>query len=163
MNAGLNTYVKKTYEQTSSTEFKEQLENNKTYYGIIDTKKNKVVFNTDEEILTYVPYSDFSMLAITSNTAYEICIIKKDGICIDSSDCPYNNYILDINENRCSLYGIGKIFLLREGICNDTCDESIYISNGYECGLCKQLYPSTPYKLINSSMFFFYSRRSRDI
>ena len=55
------------------------LENNKTYYGIIDTKINKVVFNTDEEILTYVPYSDFSMFAITSTTAYEICVIKKDN------------------------------------------------------------------------------------
>ena len=50
------------------------LENNKTYYGIIDIKKNIVVFNTDEEIITYVPYSDISMLAITSSTAYEICV-----------------------------------------------------------------------------------------
>ena len=35
--------------------------NGKSYYGIIDTKKNIVVFNTDKEILTYVPYSDISM------------------------------------------------------------------------------------------------------
>ena len=50
------------------------LANGKTYRGIIDTKKNIVVFNTEEEILTYVPYTDISMLAITSTTAYEyIC------------------------------------------------------------------------------------------
>ena len=59
----------------------------KSYYGIIDTKKNIVVFNTDKEILTWVPYSDISMLAITSSTAYEICVIKKDGKCIDSYGC----------------------------------------------------------------------------
>ena len=53
----------------------------KTYRGIIDTKKNIVVFNTEKEILTYIPFSDISMLAITSETAYEICVIKQDGSC----------------------------------------------------------------------------------
>ena len=52
------------------------MSNEKYYYGIIDIKKNIVVFNTEEEILTYVPYSDISMLAIISSSAYEICVIK---------------------------------------------------------------------------------------
>ena len=77
---------------------------------------------------------------------------KKITSCIDSFECPDDYYILDINGNKYSLCGIGKFFLVREGICNDTCDKSIYISKGYECGLCKQLFPSTPYKLINSDM-----------
>ena len=47
------------------------LNNGKNFYGIIDTKKNLVVFNTEEDIITYVPYSNISMLAITSTTAYE--------------------------------------------------------------------------------------------
>ena len=63
------------------------LDTGSTYYGIIDTKKNIVVFNTEEEILTYEPYSTISMLAITSTTAYEICVIKQDGACIDSTEC----------------------------------------------------------------------------
>ena len=69
----------------------------KYYYGIIDTKKNIVVFNTEKEILTYVPFSDISMLAITSDTAYEICVIKRDGNCIDSNQCTETNknYIVE--------------------------------------------------------------------
>lgn len=64
----------------------------KTYRGIIDTKKNIVVFNTEKEILTYVPFTAYSMLAITSETAYEICVIKRDGSCIDSWSCTETNY-----------------------------------------------------------------------
>ena len=45
----------------------------KYYYGIIDATKNKVVFNTDEEILKFIPYLDYAMLAITKNSAYKIC------------------------------------------------------------------------------------------
>ena len=123
----------------------------KTFYGIIDTKKNLVVFNTDEKILTYVPYSNISMLAITSSTAYEICVIKKDGVCIDSSECTDENYILDLEGNKCgnSCEG-GKIFLIREKICNYTCDESIYETKDDQCGLCKQIDYGNPYKLINT-------------
>ena len=123
----------------------------KTFYGIIDTKKNLVVFNTDEKILTYVPYSNISMLAITSSTAYEICVIKKDGVCIDSSECTDENYILDLEGNKCgnSCDG-GKIFLIRKKICNYTCDESIYETKDDQCGLCKQIDYGNPYKLINT-------------
>ena len=48
----------------------------KTYHGILDVKLNKIVFNTDEDIDVFIPYSNYSMLAITKETAYEICIIK---------------------------------------------------------------------------------------
>ena len=44
----------------------------------------------------------------------------------------------------------GKIFLFKENICNDTCDESIYVLKDSQCGLCKDMYPDKPYKLINS-------------
>ena len=110
-----------------------------TYYGIIDTKKNIVVFNTEEEILTYVPYSDISMLAITSSTAYEICVIKEDGACIDSKDCTETsyNYIVDLEGNKCATScDDGKVLLIRENMCNDTCDGSIYVLNNGQCGLC---------------------------
>ena len=54
----------------------------KTYYGIIDIKQNLVVFNTEEELLNFVPYTEISMLAITANASYEVCIIKEDNKCI---------------------------------------------------------------------------------
>ena len=126
----------------------------KYYYGIIDIKKNIVVFNTEKEIITYVPYTDISMLAITSTTAYEICVNKKDGICIDSYDCTDKNYnyIADLEGNKCAnSRENNKIHLLRENMCNDTCDESIYVLLNNQCGLCKQLFPNTPYKLINTA------------
>ena len=131
----------------------------KTYHGIIDIKKNKVVFNTDKEILTFIPYSDISMLAITSTTAYEICAIKEDGSCKDSYGCTgenYNKYYLDTEGNKCGTStscGEGKIYLLREEMCSDSCDTSIYVlnENNNQCGLCSQIYPEKPYKLINTT------------
>ena len=49
----------------------------KSYHGIFDVKTNKIVFNTDEDIDTFIPYSNYSMLAITKDYAYQICIIKS--------------------------------------------------------------------------------------
>ena len=94
------------------------------------------------------------MLAITSTTAYEICVIKQGGVCIDSYGCTTTsyNYIVDFEGNKCAnSCDSGKIYLLRENMCSDSCDESIYVLNNNQCGLCKQIYPDTPYKLINTS------------
>ena len=54
----------------------------KTYHGILDIKFNKVMFNTDEEIDVFIPYSTNSMLAITKKSAYKICAIGKSN-CIE--------------------------------------------------------------------------------
>ena len=51
----------------------------KKYHGIYDIKLDKIMFNTDVEIDTFIPYSDISMLAITKDTAYQICAIKDDN------------------------------------------------------------------------------------
>ena len=50
----------------------------KFYYGIIDITLNKIIFNTDEQLLEFKPYKMNSMLAITSENAYKICPIAKD-------------------------------------------------------------------------------------
>ncbi len=111
------------------------------------------MFNTEEEILTYAPYFDISMLAITPTTAYEICAIKKDGVCIDSfsfTETNYN-YFEELERNKYAIsWDDGKVLLIRENMCNDTCDESIYVLKDFQFGLCKQLFPDTPYKLINT-------------
>ena len=129
----------------------------KTYYGIIDIKQNLVVFNTDEEILTYVPFTDISMLAITSTHAYEICVIKKDGACTDSYTCTEfgYNYLLDLQGNKCgNTCDEGKLLLVKEKVCVDSCDETIYVLVDNQCGLCKYFYSDRPYKLINISQCF---------
>ena len=131
------------------------LTNGKTYRGIIDTRTGLVVFNTEETILTYVPFNSISMLAITSNHAYQICIIKKNGECIDSyygcSDTGYK-YILDLQGNKCSdNCDTGKILMVRENFCSNSCDESIYILENNKCGLCSYFHPDTPYKIINTA------------
>ena len=44
----------------------------------MDVILNKVLYNTDENIIKFIPYSDTEMLAITDKSAYRISIIK-DG------------------------------------------------------------------------------------
>ena len=126
----------------------------KKYYGIIDLKKNQVVFNTEKEIITFIPYSTISMLAITSTSAYEICVIKQDGKCIDSYGCTGNEYkyILDTNGNKCGTSVVcDNFFMMHENMCADECDESIYVLNDKQCGLCSDFDSNKPYKIINTS------------
>ena len=44
----------------------------KKNYGLVDIKNNKIIYNTDEEITSFVPYSSNQMLALTSTSAYKI-------------------------------------------------------------------------------------------
>ena len=127
----------------------------KTNYGFMDIKNNKVLFNTDETITTFVPYSNTELLAITPNSAYKICIYKdsNNNQCLET--CPSGNLILDIDGNKCkSNYECdeGKIKLIPNDICinNSLCDLNIFIKNSSHCGLCKELYPETPIKLLNT-------------
>ena len=42
-------------------------ETTETYYGLFDIKTNKIMFNTNEALETFLPYSNNSMLAIKGN------------------------------------------------------------------------------------------------
>ena len=123
-----------------------------TYHGLIDIKLNKVVYNLQENIQTFIPFSTTEMLAITSTSAYKICIYKNDNSC---TSC--NNLLLDSDGNKCqSDCDPGKIKLMPEGICinKDSCDTDIYTFNSgeTECGLCSYFYSSgNIYKLINTT------------
>ena len=91
------------------------------------------------------------MLAITSSTAYEVCVNKKDGVCVDSSACTGTNFILDIDGNKCAnLCDNEKIIFVIENICINSCDKSVYTQNTNLCGLCYQINPQIPYKLIKT-------------
>lgn len=139
--------------------------NDKIYHGILDIKTNKVIFNTDETIYNFIPNKDISMLAITSSKAYEICFYKdSEGNCIEN--CENNKYRLDIDGNICSENNDcknGKLILIPNEICIENCDNSIYISNGTHCGLCKDLNTNNKeYKLINGTECIEYNSTSME-
>lgn len=128
--------------------------NNEIYHGIIDIQLNKVIFNTNETILEFKPYSNISMLAITENSAYKICALKNElgDDCIES--CSGNeNIILDSeNSNKCGSKCKTKYILIPDQICLDSCNENIYTINGNQCGLCRDIgLDNKIYKLINTS------------
>ena len=131
-----------------------------TYYGIIDIKLNKVIFNTDEEIIKFIPKSKYSMLALTKDSAYEICAIY---------DGNYNCLEFCYNQNERVIYDTQKpnlcnselkcenYILMPNEVCIETCDENIFTiidGNNKQCGLCRDLNKTNPYKLINTKKCF---------
>ena len=121
--------------------------NNIYYYGIIDIKTNQVLFNTKEKINKFIPFSEYSMLAITDSSAYEICPIRVDGKCIEK--CDNDEIIINIEgSNYCKC---NKYYFIPGYKCIDDCDLNIYTNNGDKCGLCKYLGGNKIYKLINTT------------
>ena len=124
--------------------------NSKIYRGIFDIELNKIIFNTDEEITTFIPYSELAVLAITKNTAYKICLYTDNNNCVET--CSSNKYLLDISGNKCgSDCPTGKYLFKPSGVCINECDESIYIKEGNICQLCKDKDKTKPYKYINGT------------
>ena len=135
---------------TNNIYYKLKNDKDKFYYGIFDVILNKIIFNTDEEILKFIPHSDKAMLAITKNSAYKICTFR------DATDCVYcnnQNFILDSsNYNFCGNNCITKYIFIPNNICTDICNQTIFsIKNNKECGLCKDLYYENPFKFYNQS------------
>ena len=127
-----------------------------TYHGIIDIILNKVIFNTDEEIKTFIPFLKNTMLAITEDSAYQICTIDNGyNYCIDKC---YNNeqIILDTQKpNKCgSDYNCENFLLMPNKVCIESCDENIFIKKDKQCGLCKDIDKENPYKLLNTTKCF---------
>ena len=121
----------------------------KTYHGVFNVLTNKIIFNTDEDIDVFIPYSNYSMLAITNETAYQICLLKDNSGCIEK--CSSGNVILDIEGNYCntsSCVASGKLLLIPEEVCISECNTSIYIKNSSHCGLCRDM-NSSQYKVID--------------
>ena len=127
---------------------------NKTYHGIYVVKLDKIMFNTDETINTFIPYSSNSMLAITDNKVYKICALKNTNgdDCIE--ECSSGRVIRDSQGNKCgtSCDDVNKYLLIPDDICLNECDNSIYISNSTKhCGLCKDMDSSKPYRFIGGT------------
>ena len=122
----------------------------KKNYGLINMITNQIIYNTDEEITSFVPYNSNQMLAITSTSAFRICtFINDDGTdCVESCS---GNYVLDTGNKCKSECSANKILLIPQRICNLTCDENYFQESNAQCGLCKDITDSTPYKLIGTS------------
>ena len=132
-----------------------------TYYGLIDVKINKVIYNLEgDDDTIFIPDTTGNMLAITSTSMYRVCFAKSSSgdYCenIGSETC--TNIILDPERNKCQdACDEDKIQLMPEGFCikKNLCDLNIYILNEDEtkCGLCSYFYPDgAKYKLINTSI-----------
>ena len=115
----------------------------KTYHGVLNVKTNKIVFNTIE---------------ITPESAYRICLIQDSSNadnCLESCPDDSNNLILDIDGNKCSSSTAcedGKYTLLPEGVCISSCNTTIYVLQGNNCGLCRDLENTKKYKIIDSTI-----------
>ena len=126
------------------------LKTNEIYHGVLDITLNKVIFNTNEDIDIFIPYSDNSMLAITKESAYRICFIKdNNNSCIN--ECSSDNIIHDIDGNKCGIDCEGKFLIIPEEVCSPECNNNTYISHGHYCGLCRDLDNINKYKLINGT------------
>ena len=128
-----------------------------TYHGIIDIILNKVIFNTDEEINTFIPISKNSMLAITEDSAYQICTIDDgNNNCIDNCYNGYHQVIFDTQKpNKCEYeYNCENYLLMPNKVCIESCDENIFIKKDKQCGLCKDIDKENPYKLLNVTKCF---------
>ena len=120
-------------------------ESSKKYYGIFDTKLNKPVFNTDEELIKFIPNSGIDMLAITSKSAYIICAIKDGTSCVDYCS---NNYLIDTTKgSQCSSSSSCTFEAYPYGICIKECDYMHVLRNNSLCGLCKDFDSKNIYKL----------------
>ena len=103
---------------------------NTTYFGLIDIKQNKVLYNLEADEVTFIPDSSGQMLAVTSNSLYKICTVKINNDCSNaySESCP--NVILDPDGNKCQENcDEGKIKMMPEGICIDKalCDLNVNV------------------------------------
>ena len=122
-------------------------------HGIYDIYNNIIVFNTNETIKEFKPITKYSLLAITSSSAFEICINEKyKGKCIDK--CPPGQKIK--YDSQIGNYCEGNLecqnFIFKnDNNCIDECNKDLYVILDRECGLCKHLNKSFPYKLLNES------------
>ena len=125
------------------------------YRGIIDIELNSIIFHTNETFIDFIPLN-FSLVAITKDTAYQICAIKYDDKCVER--CPNNlDIYLDTIEgnycgrsNTCIDHGY---LLLPKDICISECRKDYYYINTKkkECGLCMDIDPNKPFKIINKN------------
>jgi hypothetical protein len=129
-------------------------EDNNKHYGIIDIEKNQVIFNTNEALIEFKPISSTSMLAVTQDSAYQVCFMKEGNEC--KTECSNDKMmIIDaLNGNSCGTSNTceGGIIFKPDDICIPSCNTSIYVENEGQCGLCKTFFPGQKeFKIFNET------------
>ena len=129
---------------------------NTTYNGVIDVTLNKIIFNSNENIQTFMAYSNNSMLAIINNKAYKICSLKNSNGTDCINDCSEEGGITSVLDpesgNICSEGCLeGKIMFMPNEVCITNCDSNNYINNGSHCGLCSYFYSNKIYKFYDNT------------
>lgn len=120
------------------------------YRGIIDIELNQIIFNTNESFNKFQPLMNYSIFALTDIKAYEICLIKDSGKCVER--CPSGKrFVLNhIKGNYCGDTTCQNFILKPNDICSDFCNITYYsIINNNECGFCKDIDSKNPYKIMN--------------
>ena len=113
------------------------------------------MFNTNEALETFLPYSSNSMLAIKGNSVYRICPIMSENGSTCLEDCSDNTILIrDVDKNFCGTKCPGsKYLLVPDNICDSQCDTSIYVvdEENKKCGLCKDMDAEKPYRFIGGN------------
>ena len=125
------------------------------YHGIIDIKKNSILFNTNETINQIQQFSSNSILIITNLSIYRLCLIAKqnDNDCINECNSG-EELILDTNSNYCGIKKenyCNNYIIKSYNICVNDCDENIYIIKNKSCYLCNELDSNKLYKIYNEN------------
>ena len=73
------------------------------YYGLFDIKTNKIMFNTNVSLDTFLPYSSNSMLAIKGNEVYRICPIMSgdENNCLEDCTEGLKKFLLFLRNKKC--------------------------------------------------------------
>ena len=143
---------------------------NKYYHGILDIKINRIVWNTDKTVKTFIPYirtrsagdqgtyeyAD-SMLVITEDSAYRVCAYNYNNDCVE--ECPSGTKIvIDTDGTKCvgsweSSCNNPKVTLVPEGICikQAQCNTATYKLTYDQCILCRDLYNDKRYRFIGGT------------
>ena len=124
------------------------IDKGKFYYGIIDIKLNKIIFNTDEYFIEFKPFSSNAMYAKTKNSAYKICTISKGYTCLDKCSSDDDLIIDSMLYNNCGGQ-CSSLILEPDKICVDKCNENYLIKESNKCLLCKDKNKNYKFKLIN--------------
>ena len=134
-------------------ELSDKKDSNIIYKGIIDIEINQIILNTNENFKKFEPLTNYSIFAIKDNKAYEICFIKDGEKCVKKCQSNTTFVLNNIDGNHCEKT-CQKFRFLSNNVCSDYCNNTFYdyipgSDNIKMCGLCKDLNPSKPYKIIN--------------
>ena len=122
------------------------------YHGVMDLINQKILFNINQAVVKFEPYSDYEMLVIKSDSANKICLYKSGSSCVAS--CPSGtSLVLNVNGNECkSSTTCQNYTLMPDNICIDVCNTNIYKLDDTNkiCALCNYFGSSSPYRIMNT-------------